>query len=153
MSENKKVKNARVTIYDGKRFRSKLEVYCYKKLIDLGVEFCYEEVKVDLISSLCFNKVRAFMPIKSGKRKGEWQEFFKINKKTYTPDFIIPNYKGYYIAIECKGAENDDFPTKRKLYLSHLEGEFSNIDLKPIYLEPHNQRQVNICIDFIKNLE
>lgn len=153
MSENKKIKNARVIIYDGKKFRSKLEVYCYKKLVELGVEFYYEEIRVNLISSFGFNRIRAFMPINSGKHKGEWQEFFKINKKAYTPDFIIPNHNGYYVVIECKGFENDDFPTKRKLYLTHLEEEFGNVDLKPIYLEPHNQRQVNLCIEFIKNLE
>ena len=150
--ENKRVKNAQITEYDGIKFRSKLEVYCYKKLVELGVDFSYEGVKFDLIPSLSLNRVLAFYPIKSGKRKGEWQEVFKINKKTYTPDFIIPNYLGYYIAIEAKGAENDDFPTKRKLFLSHLEEEFGNVDVKPIYLEPHNQRQVNICIDFIKSL-
>ena len=151
--ENKRVKNAKVTEYDGKKFRSRLEVYCYKKLVELGVEFYYEEVKVDLISSLSLNRVRAFHPIKSGKRKGEWQEIFKINKKTYTPDFVIPNYLGYYIVIEAKGAENDDFPTKRKLFLSYLEEEFGNIDIKPIYLEPHNNRQMNLCVEFIKSLE
>ena len=151
--ENKRVKNAKVTEYDGKKFRSRLEVYCYKKLVELGVEFYYEEVKVDLISSLSFNRVRAFHPVKSGKHKGEWQEIFKINKKTYTPDFVIPNYLGYYIVIEAKGAENDDFPTKRKLFLSYLEEEFGNIDIKPIYLEPHNNRQMNLCVEFIKSLE
>lgn len=151
--ENKRVKNATRVFYDDKWFRSKLEVYCYKKLVELGVEFYYEEVKVDLISSLSFNRIRAFHPVKSGRRKGEWQEIFKINKKTYTPDFVIPNYLGYYIVIEAKGAENDDFPTKRKLFLSYLEEEFGNVDIKPIYLEPHNNNQVNICIEFIKNLE
>jgi hypothetical protein len=150
--ENKRVKNAQATEYDGKKFRSKLEVYCYKKLVELGVDFCYEEVKIDLISSLSLNRVRAFHPVKSGKRKGEWQEVFKINKKTYTPDFIIPNYLGYYMVIECKGFENDDFSSKRKLLLAHLEEEFDNIEVKPIYLEPHNQKQVNICIEFIKSL-
>lgn len=150
---NARVKNAQVTEYDGKVFRSKLEVYCYKKLVELGVEFSYEGVKFDLIPSLSLNRVRAFHPFKSGKRKGEWKEVFKISKKTYTPDFIIPNYRGHYIAIEAKGCENDDFATKRKLFLSLLEEEFGNTDIKPIYLEPHNQRQINLCMDFIKSLE
>lgn len=152
MSENKRVKNAQITEYNGIKFRSKLEVYCYKKLVELGVDFCYEEVKVDLISSLAFNRVRAFMPVHSGKRKGEWQEFFKINKKTYTPDFVIPNYLGYYIVIECKGMENDDWNSKRKLFLSYLEDEFDNIQIKPIYLEPHSQKHINLCMEFIKEL-
>ena len=153
MVENRRVRNAMVVAHDGRTFRSKLELYCYKKLVELGVEFSYEEVKFDLISSLALNRVRAFHPIKSGKRKGEWQEIFKINKKSYTPDFIIPNYHGYYIVFECKGFENDDFSSKRKLFLSKLEDEFGNTELKPIYLEPHTQRQVNVCIDFIKTLE
>ena len=150
--ENKRVKNAQITEYDGIKFRSKLEVYCYKKLVELGVDFSYEGVKFDLIPSLSLNRVRAFYPVKSGKKKGQWQEVFRVNKKTYTPDFMIPNYLWHYIAIEAKGAENDDFASKRKLFLSHLEEEFGNVDVKPIYLEPHNQRQVNICIDFIKSL-
>lgn len=152
MAENKRVKNAQATEYDGKRFRSKLEVYCYKKLVELGVEFQYEEVKVDLIPSFVLNKTRAFMPVESGKHKGEWQEIFKINKKSYNPDFIIPNYLGYYVSIECKGFSNTDYPTKRKLYLNYLENKFENNNLKPIFLEPHNQKDINICIDFIRNL-
>ena len=41
-TENKKVKNARITIYDGISFKSKLEVYCYKKLKENGIPFEYE---------------------------------------------------------------------------------------------------------------
>ena len=37
MGANKKVLNATVVEYDGLRFRSKLEVFCYKKLIEIGV--------------------------------------------------------------------------------------------------------------------
>ncbi len=153
MLNNKKVKNATSIEIDGINFRSKLESYCYRKLKELGVEFSYEEVKVDLISSLNFNKIRAFHPVQSGKKKGEWQEIFKINKKTYTPDFIIPNHNGYYVVVEIKGFSNDDYPTKRKLFLSYLENEFDNTDVKPVFLEPHNIRQVDLCIEFIKNLE
>lgn len=149
---NRRVKNANPTEYNGIQFRSKIEVYCYKELEKMGVDFTYEKVKVDLISALAFNRVRAFYPVNSGKRKGEWQEVFKMNKKSYTPDFVI-NYRNYYIVIEVKGMMNDDFPTKRKLFLAYLEEEFGNIDIKPIYLEPHNNKQVNLCIEFIKNLE
>lgn len=151
MAGNARVRNAQVTEYDGKTFRSKLEVYCYKKLVELGIEFSYEGVRFDLIPSLSLNRVRAFHPIKSGRRKGEWQEVFKINKKTYTPDFIIPNYNGYYIILECKGMENDDWGSKRKLFLSYIENNLNEI--KPIFMEPHNHNQINICIDFIRSLQ
>ena len=38
LKRNKKVKNATPMIYDDIQFRSKLEVYCYKKLKEEGLE-------------------------------------------------------------------------------------------------------------------
>ena len=150
--ENKKIKNAKGVDYNEIHFRSNLEVFCYKKLIELGIDFEYEKIKADLIPAFDLISTRAFYPIESGKNKGTWREVEKVNKKSYTPDFVM-NYLNYYIVIECKGFANDDYPTKRKLYLSHLESKFKGSDLHPIFLEPHSQKQINLCIDFIKNLE
>ena len=150
--DNRRVKNATRTEYNGIQFRSKLEVYCYKELEKLGVDFTYEQVKIELIPALILNRLRAFHPVKGGLKKGQWQEVFKIQRKGYTPDFIV-NYLGYYVLIEAKGFENDDFSSKRKLLLAKLESDALENGLKPIYLEPHNQKQINLCIEFIKNLE
>ena len=42
MSKNKKISNATELEYEGIKFRSKLEVYCYKRLKEEGLSFKYE---------------------------------------------------------------------------------------------------------------
>ena len=45
---NKKVRNATIISYSGITFKSKLELYCYKKLTEFNIKFTYEERTFEL---------------------------------------------------------------------------------------------------------
>ena len=68
--------------YDGIKFRSKLEVYCYKKLKENKIKAKYESKSFKLIDKFTYN--------------GE-----SVQKMSYTPDFVGKNF-----IIECKGFAN-----------------------------------------------
>ena len=151
MAENVKVKNAKKVEYDGVKFDSALEVFTYKQLKLLGVEFNYAGVVFEIIPALVLNKTIALWPNASGVDKKTLRLRDKIQKKTYTPDFTHGWKDKYFIVWESKGWANDDFVSKKKLIMKYLE---DNLEYEhPVFLEPHNQRQVLECIEFIKNLE
>ena len=81
--ENTKVKNATPVTYDEINFRSKLEVYCYKKLKQNNISAGYESHIFTLLDSFRFNNEI-------------------VRKMTYKPDFVGENF-----IIECKGQMND----------------------------------------------
>ena len=149
--ENVKVKNAKKVEYDGINFDSKLEVFTYKQLKLLGVDFKYEGITYELIPSLVFRRMLGLWPNKSGAYKKTLKLREKIQRKTYKPDFTM-EWKSYFIIIETKGQENDDYQSKKKLFLKLIEDGLVS-DLFVYFLEPHNQTQVKQCIEFIKNLE
>ena len=151
MAENVKVKNAKKVEYDGIEFDSALEVFTYKQLKLLGVEFQYEGITYELILSLSFKRMTGLWPNRSGKDRKTLRLREKIQRKTYTPDFTL-QWKGYFIIIEVKGQENDDYQSKKKLFLKLIEdGAVS--DSFVYFMEPHNQTHVKECIEFIKSLE
>ena len=43
--QNKKVRNATAKVYKGIKFRSKLELFTYRKLEDAGIDALYEKKK------------------------------------------------------------------------------------------------------------
>ena len=151
MAENVKVKNAKKVEYDGIKFDSALEVFTYKQLKLLGVEFQYEGITYELIPSLVFQRMTGLWPNKSGKDKKTLRLREKVQKKTYTPDFTL-QWKSYFIVIEAKGQENDDYQSKKKLFLKLIEDGMVS-DSFVYFMEPHNQIHVKECIEFIKNLE
>lgn len=91
-SQNKKIKNATPIEADGIKFRSKLELYTYKKLKEANIVTEYEQHKYELLPAFIFH----------GK---------KIRAMTYLPDFV-----GKGFIIECKGFANDAFPLRKKLF-------------------------------------
>ena len=151
MAENVKVKNAKKVEYDGLKFDSALEVFTYKQLKLLGVEFKYEGITYELIPSLVFKRMTGLWPNKSGKDKKTLRLREKVQRKTYTPDFTL-QWKSYFIVIEAKGQENDDYQSKKKLFLKLIEDGMVS-DSFVYFMEPHNQAHVKECIEFIKNLE
>ena len=151
MAENVKVKNAKKVEYDGIMFDSALEVFTYKQLKLLEIDFQYEGITYELIPSLVFQRMLGLWPNKSGIDKKTLRLRNKTQRKTYKPDFTF-QWKNYFIVIEAKGQENDDYQSKKKLFLKLIEdGGVS--DLFVYFLEPHNQAHVKECIEFIKNLE
>lgn len=117
-----KVKNAQPNIYDGIRFRSKLETYTYKKLKEAKIPAEYESTHFELIPKFEYN--------------GE-----KVRAMTYLPDFI-----GKDFIIECKGLIGDSFPLRWKIFKYTLMKSNSNYKL---YLV-RNQKQVEAMIDELK---
>jgi hypothetical protein len=122
-SPNKKIKNATENIYDGIKFKSKLETYVYKQLKVNRIKAEYEPTKFELIPSFVF----------CGK---------KIRPMTYTPDFVGDNF-----IIEAKGMPNDVFPYKWKLFMWYLLNK--NLAEKYKLYIVHNQKETDACINEI----
>ena len=118
-----RIKNATPTQYDGIKFRSKLEVYTYKKLKEANIYAEYEQYRYMLLPSFIFeNKtVRAI---------------------TYLPDFVGSNF-----IIECKGFPNEAWPLREKLFKYYLTNNMPNYSF---YLV-RNQKQVDELINKLKN--
>ena len=120
-TSNKKVKNATPTVYNNIKFRSKLEMYTYKKLEQAKINAEYEMHRFELIPAFVF----------LGK---------KIRAMTYLPDFVGDNF-----IIECKGFGNDAWPLREKLFKYKL---FLTNDNRHFYVV-HNQKEVDECINQI----
>ena len=84
--------------YNGRKFRSKLEVQTAQTLDALGIPYQYEERKIELLEGFrC--------PYQKNKVKGI----------TYKPDFIIGS-----IMLECKGFETPEWKIKKKYVFKWL---------------------------------
>lgn len=114
-----KVKNATPTEYNGIKFRSKLEVYTYKKLREAGISADYEQHRFELLP--------AFVAL-SGK---------KYRAMTYLPDFV-----GKDFIIECKGFPTDSWPLRKKLFEYALVRD----KLKYNFYEVHTQKEVDALV-------
>lgn len=113
-----KVRNATANTYDGIKFRSKLETYCYKKLKEANIDAKYEAEHFLLIPKFEYNEE-------------------KVRPMTYLPDFV-----GKDFIIECKGMITDSFPLRWKIFKYSLFTQGKNPKL---YLV-RNQKQVDQMI-------
>jgi len=138
---NKKVRNATPLEYYGKQFKSKLELYCYKKLKEANLNFTYEEHKYELVPSFKFKNNSWELYKRKGLRVFGKQRPL-IRSITYTPDFV-----GKEWIIETKGNPNDAFPLRWKLFKKYIMDKKINIDL---YM-PRNQKQIDETIKIIKD--
>lgn len=145
--ENKKVKNTNKGEYDGIKFRSQLEISCYKKLILAGFKPLYESSKFVLFEGLKLNNVLYYAPVKSKMLVYPR----RILNTTYTPDFYL-EYKEYKIYFDTKGQPNETYPIKKKLFLRQLEELAIETGDKYIFFEPHSVKQIMECIDIIQKL-
>lgn len=114
-----KVRNATPTEYDGIKFRSKLEMYTYKKLREARINADYEQHRFKLLP--------AFVAL-SGK---------KYRAMTYLPDFV-----GKDFIIECKGFPNESWPLRKKLFEYALVRD----NLKYDFYEVHTQKEVDTLV-------
>ena len=149
---NSKIKNAKsVELSNGLKFRSKLELFTYNKLIDNDIkDFDYEKEKFTLMEGFTFENesVEAF-DVKDGDRYISKFEGITNNIRsiTYLPDFTCVDHetkKGWI--IECKGYSNDAFPLKWKMFKNWLTINGYKVDL----YKPNNQKNVLKCINLIK---
>lgn len=123
-SQNKKIKNATPIEADGIKFRSKLELYTYKKLKEANIVTEYEQHKYELLPAFIFH----------GK---------KIRAITYLPDFV-----GNGFVIECKGYSNDAFPLRKKLF----EFWLSVHEPETQYHVVRTQKEVDQLVETLKSL-
>ncbi len=117
------VRNATRVEYDGIKFKSKLELYAYKQLIDAGIDVAYEETSYTLLPVFEYN--------------GE-----KVRAMTFTPDFVSEDHN---FIMETKGWATDSFVLRWKLFKNYLR---ENNLTYTLYM-PRTQKQVMECIDDI----
>jgi hypothetical protein len=142
--ENKKVKNAKVIVYNNIRFKSKLEVSFYKILTQAGFNPQYER-----ITYLLWKGFKPTIPFYTKDKKTKLLKLdeVKLRDMTYTPDFTF-RYNGRLIIIEAKGKENDTYPLKKKLFRGLLES--MTLD-NPLFFEVFTQKQLLQAIEIIKS--
>lgn len=127
MLQKKKQKTGKIcnvcpNIYDGIKFRSKLETYTYKKLKEANIMADYEMHRYELLPAFTFNNK-------------------KYRAMTYLPDFVGDNF-----VIECKGYPNEAWHLREKLFRYYL---YSNNIGVNFYIV-HNQKEVDELIKELK---
>lgn len=151
---NSKIKNAKsLELDNGLKFRSKLELFTYRKLLEAGIEnFSYEKDKFVLMEGFEFpnESIESFetKSKESGKTKYFDDVDHKIRSITYLPDFTCIDHEAKVgWVLEVKGYANDSFPLKWKLFKEWLTKNNYKVNL----YKPNNQQNVLKCIELIKN--
>lgn len=142
--ENRKIRNATPEEYNAIRFKSKIETMVYKTLLQYGFEPKYETHTYTI-----WEGFRPTVPFYTrNKAKAIILNLKKLINITYTPDFYI-EYEGLKIIIEVKGATNDVFPYKFKMFRKHIE----SMPDKDNYLifEVFTKKQLLESIEIIKS--
>ena len=145
-TENKKVRNAKTYIYNGIKFRSGLEVFCYKVLVENNIDAVYESKHLVILDKFeCGYESYEASGNGSGKILSPASK--TIRQITYNPDFMSKDGDviGEEFIIECKGYKNDAFPNKLKLIKKHL----TDRKYKGTYYMPRNQKQVRQVVELI----
>ena len=142
MAENKKIKNARESVFNGITFKSKLEESFYKTLKAANLDPNYELMKFILIDGF-----RPTVPFYNRSKSKVFRlDMSKVRDITYTPDFTLL-YNDTLFIIEAKGIENDIYPLKKKLFRRLLE----SMKVPCVYFEVHTKRELLEVIDIIKS--
>lgn len=146
--DNKKIKNAKITEYDGIKFKSLLEVMVYKTLLQEGFEPFYEPSKYSI-----WKGFKPESPFYKPDKNGNLQlQTSKIIDITYTPDFVLqaPDNKTVII-IECKGFQNDTSPIKEKMFRGYLEHILKNMNQPTMFFKIKTKKQCLEAIEIINN--
>ena len=125
---------------DGIKFRSLLEVFCYRKLQEAGIKNDYEKHKYVLLEGFHYSNSSYEDNGKSGYQD---KKKYKVRDITYTPDFVDPHQPKPRWIIECKGFANDRFPLKWKMFKKLL----MESDDPPVLFVPRNQKQ---CLETVE---
>lgn len=139
-SENKKVRNAQVTIYNGIRFKSNLEKMVYKTLVEQGINPAHEAVTFTLAPSR--RPTKPFYV--RGKDKQFDYDMKPLPSITYTPDFTFV-LNGINVIIEAKGKQNDVYPYKKNLFRRLLETK-DNV----MFFEVRSKRELLQALEIVK---
>lgn len=137
------IRNAQPMLYYGIQFKSKLELYTYKKLKEANIKFSYEEHKFELLPKFIYQGKSMELLTRKGVKTFDWQSE-NVRGITYLPDFV--DLRGKWV-IECKGYPNLAFPLKWKMFKQYMNENHPGFTL---YM-PRNQKQVDIAIQHIKD--
>ena len=140
--QNKKIKNATPEEYEGINFKSKLEVMVYKTLLQAGFNPKYEPYTYTIWEGFkptvpFYTKIKCFNKL----------NLTKLRDITYTPDIYL-EYEGIKVIIEVKGAYNDVFPYKFKMFRKYIESLEDSKDY--LIFEIFTKRQLLGAIEIIK---
>lgn len=142
--ENQKIRNATPEEYNSIKFKSKIEAMVYRTLLQYGFKPEYEAHTYTI-----WEGFRPTVPFYTrNKDRITILNLKKLINITYTPDFYM-EYQGLKIIIEVKGAVNDVFPYKFKLFRKYIE----NLPDKKNYLifEVFSKKQLLEFIQIIKD--
>ena len=149
---NKRIRNATPLEYDGIKFKSKLEVMAYKTLKENNINASYEPSTITI-----FTGFKPTVPFYTKSKEGI---LVLDNKKliniTYTPDFIFRfGESDILVYLELKGAFNDTYPIKRKLFRAFLEEQNKACKgkLDSMYFEVYNKKQILQMIQILKDYD
>ena len=130
-------------------FKSGLEAYCYRQLTAHGFKVKYEPVRYILSDESVYNG-DSYEIFGRGKKRGYRKVPNKVQKITYTPDFIgYSKYLDKEFIIETKGRETPGFKHKWKLFKLYLNK--THKDNMPILFKPTNNKEIDITIKILKN--
>ena len=116
------IKNATPTVYNGVKYRSKLEARCAEILDKAGIPFEYESLKMELLPKFVY----------MGKTYQPW---------TYKTDFIILDNT----ILEVKGFKQaDNYVNKRKMILKHIIDNNLPYVFYEIYSETHLKKVLDM---------
>jgi len=142
--ENKSRRHSTAVIntYDGIRFKSKLETYCYKWLLKSKLKFKYEPT-----TFVIQDKEKVPFDIHtSTNKKGMHKRSNTVSSISYTPDFVIYNGDDIVAIIETKGRRNESFPLRIKMFFKYAKG---NIPTLKYYFEPSSEKDVDKTMVFL----
>lgn len=139
---NKKVRNAKEHIFNGIKFRSGLELFCYKALIADGIDCDYEKRRYILMDKFTHN-------LEGSERLGSTKKVTKFSGQaiaaiTYKPDFVD---RAERWLIETKGMCTGDFILRWKLFKRYLAANGSDM---VIYLPRTQAEVIDVIIDIKK---
>jgi hypothetical protein len=124
--------------YDGIKFDSRLEVYCYKALKEANITFEYTPTVYTLVPAFKFIGVSYEADKRTGKTLVPKSENLQSIK--YTPDFVGKDW-----IIETKGAQTDVFNMRFKLFKKYL----TDNKIETTLYMPKNHLQVDQVIKLI----
>ena len=139
MQRRKGPVNASKITYDGIKFASGLERYCYMALKKNKIFEGYENERFQVLEPFEY-------PNESYEHQGNGKGDFtnrgakKMLGIKYTPDFC-----GHDYIIECKGRPNAAFPIRLKLFKTWMT---KTGDLRNFYM-PKNQKDVDRTVSLI----
>lgn len=161
--DNKKIRNATKCKVNNITFKSQLEKSIYNTLLEAGIKPQYEPRTYELWEG--FTPITPFYDKETDNQHTKRLEggdsvkhkilVIKNSRITgirYTPDFYF-KYGKLDVYIEAKGAENDVFYIKKKLFRRYLDNQYLNNKQHSIYFEIYSKKQLLQAIDIIKEYE